>query len=376
MRYIRDSALVIAWEDVHIRFKDENVLIIADSVRHYSDLGLSYFYGNPHFRQIDSSTVRTFDGESDSLLLDTLSILADYMEARRDTSNSFLTEGNVRIVRGTLAALCDRADFLRSDSLMLLRGEPVLWHEENQVTGDSIAAFVVDNELRTLDVVGNAFSISRSKPAEQDTLWPPGRFDQTKGRHIQMQFAEKKPQRIRIEETAVSLYYVYEEGKLNGVRHESSDLIIIDFDDGEVHSIRSIRGVEGTYYPEKMVTGREHSYNLEGFQWRDDRPVMPIFDAEAGATDYGHPDTMQVTPDVPDSPEAPDTPEKPSRAPTVPESASGETMTPDVAPASTAPGRQSSPPSPPEDGLHESTPEKTASPESGSEETATPDARQ
>lgn len=275
MHYIRDSSLVIAWDDVHIRFKDENVVITADSVRHYSDLRLSYFYGDPHFRQIDSSTVRAFDDETDSLVLDTLSIVADYMEARRDTSNSFLTEGNVRIVRADLAALSDRADFLRDDSLMILRGDPVLWYEQNQVTGDSIAAFIVENDLRTLDVVGNAFSISRSKPAEQDTLYPPDRFDQTKGKHIRMHFSDKKPQRIRIEETAISLYYLYEDMKLNGVRHESSDLIIIDFDDGNVHSIRSIRGVEGTYYPEKMVTGKERSYNLDGFHWRDDRPVMP-----------------------------------------------------------------------------------------------------
>ena len=59
------------------------------------------------------------------------------------------------------------------------------------------------------------------------------------------------------------------------MRRESSDLIIIDFaEEGGVSEIRSIKGVEGTYYPEKYVTGVEKSYNLDGFDWREDRPGM------------------------------------------------------------------------------------------------------
>jgi lipopolysaccharide export system protein LptA len=277
MNYIRDSALIVAWDDVTIRFKDENAVITADSVRHYSDLKHTFFYGDPNLWQIDTAFVRRVEDEIDSLDLDTLSIAADRMQALRDSSNSFLTEGNVRIVRAGLAALCGAAAFLRSDSLMILDDKPVLWYDENQITGDSIAARTAGSELRSLDVLGDAFSISRSKPSEQDSLYPPGRFDQTRGKRIRMQFAEKKPRRIRVEETAISLYYLYEDLALNGVRRESSDLIIIDFVDGKVKTIRSIRGVEGVYYPEKYVTGKESSYNLDGFDWRDDRPVMPAY---------------------------------------------------------------------------------------------------
>jgi lipopolysaccharide export system protein LptA len=287
MQYVRDSALIVAWEKVRIRFKDENALITADSVRHYSDLKRTFFYNAPKLWQIDTAYVSRVEDEIDSLDLDTLSIVADRMEARRDSSNSFFTEGDVRIVRSGLSALCDEAAFLRSDSLMILRGKPVLWYDENQITGDSIATRVVGSELRALDVIGNAFSISRSKPSEQDSLYPPGRFDQTKGKRIRMQFAEKKPSRIRVEENAISLYYLYDETALNGVRKESSDLIILDFLDGKVKTIRSIRGVEGTYYPEKYVNGKESSYNLDGFNWRIDRPLMPV-----------HPDIIPEHPDI------------------------------------------------------------------------------
>ena len=276
MRYIRDSALIIAHDSVRIRFKDEHVLIVSDSVRHYPDAQRSEFYHDPELWQIDTAYVSYDDYlmEIDSLDLDTLFIAADYMLALRDTANTFLTEGDVRLVRKDLAARSASALFLRSDSLIHFRGDPILWYDENQITGDSITAQLADDRLRRLDVIGSAFSVSRSKPAESDTLYPPGRFDQTSGKRIRMFFNDGKAERIRVEETAISLYYLYDEGALNGVRRESSDLIIIDFRDGQIDEIRSIRGVEGTYYPEKYVTGSESSYNLEGFEWREDRPVM------------------------------------------------------------------------------------------------------
>jgi hypothetical protein len=180
----------------------------------------------------------------------------------------------VRMVRGDFAARGGSALFLRADSLIILRDNPVLWYGENQLTGDSVAARMVDGDLRDLHVVGSAFSISRSKPAEQDTLYPPGRFDQTRGREIHMFFENDKPRHIRISESAISLYYLFEDGALNGVRRESGDLILLDFVDGDAKTIRTIGGVEGTFYPEKYVTGVESTYNLDGFIWREDRPLM------------------------------------------------------------------------------------------------------
>jgi hypothetical protein len=275
VHYDRRGALIVATRDVRIRFKDEDVLITADSVRHYPDEKRTRFFLDPELWQIDTSYIRhDLDGRIDSLELDTLYIAADSMETVRDTSNQFLAEENVRMVRADFAARGGLALFLRSDSLIILRHEPVLWHGENQLTGDSISARMVDGDLRDLHVTGNAFSISRSKPPEDDVPWPPGRFDQTKGREILMFFQDNRPSHVRIEDAAISVYYLYEDGALNGVRRESGDRILLDFIDGEAKRIRTIGGVEGTFYPEKYVTGVESSYNLDGFHWRDDRPTL------------------------------------------------------------------------------------------------------
>ncbi len=275
MRYVRDSALIVAWRRVRIRFKDEEALIIADSVRHYPDEKRSHFYHDPVLWQIDTAYQRRdADGVIDSLDLDTLNIAARYMEAHRDSSNRFLCEGEVRIVRSDFTARCGMAHFLRSDSLIILREEPILWYGDNQLSGDSITARLEDDELRDLFVSGAAFSASRSKPSEQDTLYPPGRYDQTRGRDMHLRFLDSKADYIRVDGAATSLYYLYDEGALNGVRLESGDVIIVSFEEGDAKTIRTLGGVEGTYYPEKYVNGKESGYNLEGFLWRDDRPAL------------------------------------------------------------------------------------------------------
>jgi lipopolysaccharide export system protein LptA len=276
LRYERDSSKAIASGDVVIIFKHDNATITGDTAIHYHKRNISIFPRNPWLMQTDSVIVRrdSLTGKPDSVRIDTLTILSARMEGYRDSTNHFIADQGVEIVRGRLAARCEHLDYKRNDSLIILRTAPIAWYEDNQVTGDSMAVQLADGKVHTMDVTGNAMAISRSKPSEKDTLYPPGRFDQSKGNSIHLLLKDNKAERIRIERQAVSLYYLYDGRSLNGVRRESGDLVIIDFVDGKADEIRSIGGVEGKYWPEKMVTGVETGFNLEGFLWRNDRPVL------------------------------------------------------------------------------------------------------
>lgn len=286
LRYDRDSARATAWSDVLVRFRTERAVIAGDSVIHYTERRHSFFPRSPRLWQIDTTVVRrdSLSGRADSIRLDTLFMAARRMEAYRDSTNRFLAMGAVELVRGELSARGDEARFLRNDSLLVLRTEPIVWYEQNQLTGDSIAVMLSDGHVDATHVTGNGFSASQSTPGERDTLAPPGRWDQTSGRSIHIQFHDDRAERIVVDGTATSLYYLWDGRALNGVRRESGDRIIIDFDDdGKAAEIRTLGGVEGTYYPEKYVTGREADYNLEGMHWRDDRPAMQPMPPEAPA---------------------------------------------------------------------------------------------
>ncbi len=87
-----------------------------------------------------------------------------------------------------------------------------------------------------------------------------------------MTFHEDKIERIVVETTATSLYFLYDDGKPNGVNRSSGDSIIISFSNGVVTEYTVIGGVQGHYFPENMVADRESEYHLVGFDWKEDRP--------------------------------------------------------------------------------------------------------
>ena len=71
---------------------------------------------------------------------------------------------------------------------------------------------------------------------------------------------------LYVEKNAVSLYYIFETGetgekKPNGVNHVSGDSVWIKFKDGKMQRIKIVGGIEGDYYPEELIAGKESSFN-------------------------------------------------------------------------------------------------------------------
>ena len=78
--------------------------------------------------------------------------------------------------------------------------------------------------------------------------------------------------RTDVEGRALSVYHLYDDTLANGVNKTSGDRIVMLFADGKAEAITVYGGVEGEYFPENMVRGRETEYALPGFSWRL-RPV-------------------------------------------------------------------------------------------------------
>ena len=116
-------------------------------------------------------------------------------------------------------------------------------------------------------VCGKAVALSLA-----DSLYV-NRFNQMTGQTMILRFTDNKVHRIDVDRTATSLYYLFDGEKPNGLNKTSGDHVTIAFSDGKINTIRVIAGVEGQYYPEKLVKQRESEYNLQGFNWRKDRPL-------------------------------------------------------------------------------------------------------
>jgi hypothetical protein len=151
---------------------------------------------------------------------------------------------------------------------MVLRGAPVIWYRDTQVTGDSIDVYLTKRKLRRLHVMGGAFAVSRS-----DSLHPE-RYDQISGDRLRMLFGTQGLSRTDVEGRAVSLYHLYDDSLANGLNRTSGDRIVMLFAEGKAETITVYGGVEGEYFPENMVRGKEAEYALPGFLWRVSRPRL------------------------------------------------------------------------------------------------------
>ena len=225
-----------------------------DALRLFSRMTVS-----PLMVQVDSAGEGRFD---------TLQVRGVALESYRDSTRRLVARDSVELVRTDLAATSRYACFFTAGDSIVLRGAPVIWYRETQVAGDSINVYLKKRKLQRLLVMGNAFAVSRS-----DSLHPE-RYDQIAGDRLRMAFGTQGLSRTDVEGRAVSLYHLYDDSLANGLNRTSGDRIVMLFAEGKAETITVYGGVEGEYFPENMVRGKEAEYALPGFLWRVSRPRL------------------------------------------------------------------------------------------------------
>jgi len=225
-----------------------------DAVLRYSRMTVS-----PLMVQIDSAGEGRFD---------TLQVRGLVLESYRDSTRRLIARDSVELVRTDLAATARYACFFTAGDSILLRSAPVIWYRDTQVAGDSINVYLKKRKLERLLVNGSAFAVSRS-----DSLHPE-RYDQIAGDRLRMLFGDRGLSRTDVEGRAMSLYHLYDDTLANGANRTSGDRIVMLFAGGKAEAITVYGGVEGDYFPENMVRGKETEYALPGFLWRVHRPRL------------------------------------------------------------------------------------------------------
>ena len=257
LTYYEEDDRTIAQRNVRFIDDKNRMVIFGQRLEHEGTRGYTRVTELPRLLQIDTTAAGT---------VDTLVVTSRMMESIIDSTRRYIATDSVALVRGELASLSEMTTFYPEQDRITLRGDPTMWYARTQVSGDSIDIFLRDRRAHRVVVMGRVFVISLG-----DTLYPQ-RFDQVTGETMTMTFYEDKIERIEVNTTATSLYFLYDEGKPNGLNRSSGDSIIISFSDGLLRDLTVIGGVQGQYFPENMVAERESEYNLVGFDWKENRP--------------------------------------------------------------------------------------------------------
>lgn len=191
------------------------------------------------------------------------------------TLKYFEAYNHVKIFSDSLQAVGDSLFFSGQDSVFRLFDNPILWAQENQISGDTIYLFLKNKKPERLYVFENALSISKVDSSNY--------FNQVRGNSINALFdSTGQVHFLTARGSAQNIYYAQDDQKrFVGVNKNSADLIEISFLEGKPKRVKFINNLEGGLLPMRGKTNHDE-LKLKSFNWQDKLRPKSKFDILTG----------------------------------------------------------------------------------------------
>ncbi|WP_236974388.1 OstA-like protein [Membranihabitans maritimus] len=197
---------------------------------------------------ITNQVVDSIDMESDSI-----------GNFKKDTFQNFFAYHNVSILRNDVEGKADSVVYDEVDSLIYLFGDPVLWMDTTQLTGDTISIVIKNGDIQRVLINGNAFVIT-----SPDSIF----FNQIKGRQIIAFFEDGKLSTTHVDGNAESIYFpVDSENAYLGMNKIICSRIEMFFEENNVTGISFLEKPTGEII--EMTRVEPDNSVLKGFVNRD-----------------------------------------------------------------------------------------------------------
>jgi len=269
------------WSNTYIISKEQKLQ--GDSIYYNRNIGIGEAYGNVQITDttnniIINGDIAIHDEINDSSLVtghaiftqiekqDTLYLHADTLTFKIDSSSkqqSFRGFHNVALFKNDLQARCDSIAYNEKDSLMRLFIDPVIWSDENQLTGEIITLKTSGGNISNLLIQYNALIVS-----EVDT----SNYNQIKGKTITGYFKNNELNQIFVNGNGETIYFLGDEGKpVTDMNKSICTNIEIKLDSSQIQTIKFITDPSSKMSPISSLS--ESDKKLEGFLWKiSDRP--------------------------------------------------------------------------------------------------------
>jgi lipopolysaccharide export system protein LptA len=178
---------------------------------------------------------------------------------KSDTTRLFRANYNVRMFSDSIQGKCDSLYYSGIDSVFRFFYAPVIWSQENQLSGDTIFLFTKYKKPDRVTIQENSFSINRT--AE-------GMFNQLKGNSMNGFFVGGEIDYLKTKGNSESFYYLQDKDSAYiGVSYAMADVIAMKFQKKELKRVTWINSVTGTLYPYNQIP--EDKKELRNFKWLD-----------------------------------------------------------------------------------------------------------
>jgi lipopolysaccharide export system protein LptA len=171
---------------------------------------------------------------------------------------------NVRVYKSNLQAKADSLFYTAADSSLRWYKNPILWSNGSQQTGDTIHVFFKNDKIHSFQVLQSGFIVN----IETDST----KFNQVKGKKITGFLVDGDLRTLVVDGNAESMYYnKNDKGVYDNLTHSISSRMKFLFKDKELTDILIIKGNEGKIDP---IDKLPKETLLTGFIWKPElRPV-------------------------------------------------------------------------------------------------------
>lgn len=257
--YLRRTTERYAWGNVRVDFFRDCIRVEGDSAYQDPLKNTAWVSGRCFLVEWDSTATR-----------DTLYLLAERLILSRDTmAEQVHARGNVRILRGAVAAVADSAWVWERDS-MRLEGNPIVWADSAQLSGNVITAALRHGRVERVGAQGNA---ALGVVEDSLSLAPHQLVAET----ITLRFDGDSLRAVSGSRSVHTLYFLRTaEGAPDGLTRVASDSVAIVLLAGRIERSAWYGSVQSEYVPEHRVQPNERY--LQGFRWRaETKPSRAVF---------------------------------------------------------------------------------------------------
>ncbi|MCX7874779.1 MAG: LPS export ABC transporter periplasmic protein LptC [Melioribacteraceae bacterium] len=260
--YLRQTKFTDAYNNIRLYNSTNNISLFCDRLNDDGIKKISTIWGTPLLLRIEKTEDKA----------DTLVVSSIKMEAYNDsTNNKLIAKENVRINQNMFSSINSNTVFYQNnDSIEIIKQEedtnpPIIWYDNAQLIGDSIYIYIKNKRLKEIQLKNNSSIISENENYNF-------RYDQISGKRINIYFGNDNIELTEVFRNVLSIYYVFDDGKKNGLIKSSSETARIYFQDKEVSDVKLFGKPQSEYFPENIIEGKEKEFTIPTFKIYENRP--------------------------------------------------------------------------------------------------------
>jgi len=248
----------------HVSVEDvkNKTTIFGDTMARFAATKYTIVPRHPLLLYVDSSQVRDSTGKMVTTF-DTMFVRADTMKVWQGDSSRFVAIDSVRMYRSNFSLIGGRLVYDQVHDIMTVFHSPRqrVWNDSTEIDADSIAMLMKEHHVNRVFAVGHAFATDPLAEFPNS-----GRINQLEGETMMLIVMRDTARQLYDMSSALSIYFLINNGKPDGVNRASGDTIRMDLKNKQVSRLAIISGTEGEYFPERFVGDRAAAFRLTAYE--------------------------------------------------------------------------------------------------------------